>query len=139
MSDCGYVLDTSALLTYIENEEGVEQIERLLLDALDNKTKLFMSVLSALEIFYISWREQGEAIAEERLTLLQSLPISQEPVATPLVRIAGNIKARKHLSLADACIAGLAKSKNAVLVHKDPEFEQLAKEITLRPLPYKSQ
>jgi predicted nucleic acid-binding protein len=42
------------------------------------------------------------------------------------------------VSLADACIAGLAKSKEAILVHKDPEFEQLDNEIAQLKLPYKS-
>jgi PIN domain nuclease of toxin-antitoxin system len=32
-----YVLDTSALITYIENEAGMEQVELLLLKALNQK------------------------------------------------------------------------------------------------------
>jgi len=34
-------------------------------------------------------------------------------------------------------IAGAAKLAEAVLVHKDPEFEALASEISLLSLPYK--
>ena len=37
-----YVLDTSALLTYIENEDGVAEISRILLETLDNRHTLYM-------------------------------------------------------------------------------------------------
>ena len=39
---------------------------------------------------------------------------------------------------ADSCIAGLAKSLNAELVHKDPEYEQLEDNIAIKSLPYKT-
>jgi predicted nucleic acid-binding protein len=42
-----------------------------------------------------------------------------------------------HLSFADAIIAAVARLHEAVLVHKDPEFETLADEISLLNLPYK--
>jgi len=32
-----YILDTSAILTFIENEAGVEDVEKLLLDAVEGK------------------------------------------------------------------------------------------------------
>lgn len=39
------------------------------------------------------------------------------------------MKAFKAMSFADCCIAGLSKSKKAILVHKDPAFEQVEDEI----------
>ncbi len=74
-----YVLDTSALLAYIENEDGTDEIDFLLRQALQNQLLLFMSVMSSVEIFYISWQEQGMVVAVERLKLLNNLPIT--PVA----------------------------------------------------------
>jgi hypothetical protein len=41
------------------------------------------------------------------------------------------------MSFADSCIAGLAKFKNAVLVHKDPEFEQIEEDVKQFKLKYK--
>ncbi len=41
------------------------------------------------------------------------------------------------LSFADSCIAGLAKFKQAKLVHKDPEYEQIQNDIEQLKLPYK--
>nr|VFJ65135.1 MAG: hypothetical protein BECKDK2373B_GA0170837_11461 [Candidatus Kentron sp. DK] len=52
----------------------------------------------------------------------------QEPLTPDLCRTIGEIKATKPMSFADCCIAGLAKEKNAILVHKDislPKFSEI--------------
>ena len=60
--------------------------------------------------------------------------------SSPAVGIeAAEIKAGYRLSVADAWIAALAKVHGAVLVHKDPEFEQVGSILTLLPLPFKGQ
>ena len=41
-----YVLDTSAILTFIENEEGVNDVEKLLIEALESKILIFISTVS---------------------------------------------------------------------------------------------
>lgn len=132
-----YVLDTSALLTFIENEEGVEKIEELFNEALEGSVEIFISVISCIEVFYISRQEQGEKVAVKRLELIDDLIITQEPLDGQFTRIIGEIKANNNLSLADSCIAGLAKLKQALLVHKDPEFEQIENDISQLKLPYK--
>lgn len=132
-----YVLDTSALFTYIENEEGATDIESLFIQALDDEIELLISVITNIEVFYISLREQGEVKANERLKLIQDLPIRQESLDQDLIKTIGKIKANNSISLADCCIAGLAKLRKAILVHKDPEFEKVEQEIKQFKLPYK--
>ena len=132
-----YVLDTSSLLTYIENEEGATEVEALLQKALDADAVLYISMVSCIEVFYITWQEQGKEVATERLKLIDDLMVIQEPVDSQLTKIIGEIKATKAMSFADCCIAGLAKFKQATLVHKDPEYEQIEKEIKQFKLPYK--
>ena len=127
----GYVLDTSALLAYIENEDGVADIERVLIEALDDQHTLYVSVVSCIEVFYVSLQEQGPAVASERLQLLQDLPLVREPLHDDVVALIGEIKASHAMSFADCCIAGLARQKQAILMHKDPEFEQLEHSATL--------
>lgn len=63
--------------------------------------------------------------------------IFQEPVDSQLTKIIGEIKATKTMAFADCCIAGLAKFKQATLVHKDPEYEQMENEMKQLKLPYK--
>ena|SRR3989337_2221798 len=132
-----YVFDTSALLTFIENEEGADLVENLLMKSVDNRDKIFISTVTAIEIYYVSVQEQGKSVAEERLGLIENLPLIQESLIPSLTKIIGEIKAAKSMSFADCCIAGLAKHKSAILVHKDPEFEQIEDEIKQLKLPYK--
>ena len=132
-----YVFDTSALLTYIENEEGIETVESLLMKALNEENKIFISTVTMIEVFYISMQEQGRTVAEERLSLIEMLPLIQESLMPSITKTIGEMKAVKSMSFADCCIAGLSKSKKAILVHKDPEFEQVEDEIRQLKLPYK--
>jgi len=132
-----YVLDTSALLAYIENEEGAAEVEALLEKALDAEAVLYISMVSCIEVFYITWQEQGKDVAAERLKLIDDLTVIQEPVDSQLTKIIGEIKATKTMSFADCCIAGLAKFKQAILIHKDPEYEQMENEMKQLKLPYK--
>ena len=46
-----YVLDTSALLAYIENEDGVTEIENVLLETMDNQHTIYVSVVLKYFIF----------------------------------------------------------------------------------------
>ena len=51
--------------------------------------------------------------------------------------IAGRLKAAYRLSFADAWIAATAMFYDAILVHKDPDFEQLEDKLKALKLPYK--
>lgn len=132
-----YVLDTSALLAYIENEGGVAEVQSFFDQSLDDQIELFVSVVSCIEVLYVSRQEQGEEVAQERLKLIEDLPIIQESVDERLIKIIAEIKATRAISFADCCIAGLAKFKQATLIHKDPEYEQVEEEIQQFKLPYK--
>jgi len=132
-----YVLDTSALLAYIEDEEGADLIEDLLEQAEQDQLLLLVSFITFTEIFYLSLREQGEMVARERLELLDQLPLIRIESSPSVGLAAGRLKAKFSISLADSWIAALAKSSEARLVHKDPEFEALRDEVELFPLPYK--
>nr|VFK24105.1 MAG: Predicted nucleic acid-binding protein, contains PIN domain [Candidatus Kentron sp. MB]VFK30497.1 MAG: Predicted nucleic acid-binding protein, contains PIN domain [Candidatus Kentron sp. MB]VFK75275.1 MAG: Predicted nucleic acid-binding protein, contains PIN domain [Candidatus Kentron sp. MB] len=124
-------------MTFIEEEEGIETIDGLLEGASNKKDKIYISTVTVIEVFYISLRKEGKSVAEERLALLETLPLIQESLTPDLCRTIGEIKATRPMSFADSCIAGLSKSKNAILVHKDPEFESVEGEIRQLKLPYK--
>jgi predicted nucleic acid-binding protein len=131
-----YVLDTSALLAYIEDEEGATTVEQVLMETLLEQHTLYISIVSCIEVFYISFREQGQVVATERLQLLRDLPFIQEPLDDQAITVVGELKAGHAMSFADCCIAGLAQTKGAILMHKDPEFDQLP-ELPQQKLPYK--
>ncbi|MBI4379409.1 MAG: PIN domain-containing protein [Nitrospinae bacterium] len=53
-----------------------------------------------------------------------------------MIIIASEIKATKNLLVADSWIIASAIRTNSVLVHKDPEFEQVAGRVDMIRLPY---
>ena len=133
-----YVLDTSALIAFIEAEEGADIVRELLKQAYFGDIMIIVSFMTYMEIYYIALMEYDENEARERLNLLNSLPISRVESKEDMGVMASRIKAKFRLSVADAWIAALAKQRNAILVHKDPEFEQIESEIQVLKLPYKA-
>jgi predicted nucleic acid-binding protein len=128
-----YVLDSSALLTLIENEEGVDRVESILSHA-----KALLPGLALLEVHYVSSQERGQAEADRRYMLLKQLPCEiLWQLDEPVLLTASRFKAGHRLSLADAIIAAYAQRRQATLVHKDPEYEVLSEELELEALPYK--
>jgi predicted nucleic acid-binding protein len=128
-----FVLDTSALFSFLEDEAGADRVESLL-----RKEKVYLPWVALLEVHYVSHQEGGEDVANFRLALLKKLPaeiVWQHD--EPALLLASRYKARHRMSLADALIAGIARRLNAVLVHKDPEMEALDGAVDLEPLPYK--
>ena len=132
-----HVLDTSALFTLIEDEAGVEQVLELLEKAKRGEVILLISFMSFMEVYYISLQERGAAEAQERVRLLEALPILRVESSKTLGVRAGALKAAHRLSVADAWIAALAQERDATLVHKDPEFEQVEATVKTIKLPYK--
>jgi predicted nucleic acid-binding protein len=130
-----YLLDTSALITFIEKEPGMEQVRDLL-----GKRPVLLPFVTLMEAYYIALQEQGQAMADRRYHLIQKLPVTiLWQVNESTLRLAARFKAAYRISFADALIAGFAAAHNAILVHQDPEYEVLKDKLQLEPLPYKSQ
>jgi len=128
-----YVLDTSALLAFMAGEDGADFVEKVLLGK-ENNIYLPWPVL--FEIYYLTRRRRGEKEADRRYVLVKKLPlIILWQMEEPEVLTAARLKAEFRISFADAIIAASAFRLNAILVHKDPEFNPLAKTIQLCSLP----
>ena len=133
MSESKYLLDTSAVLTFLEDEDGAERVESLL-----RQEEIILPYLVLLETYYITLQEQPEDVADKRYALLKQLPATiLWDVDEPTLLIAGRFKAYHRLSLADAIIAAFAQRQGAILVHKDPELESLTEFVQQEVLPYK--
>jgi predicted nucleic acid-binding protein len=128
-----YLLDTSALLTLIEDEAGAGQVEQVLTGG-----QVWLPWLVLLETYYITQQERGQAEADRRYALTKQLPATiLWEMDEPTLLTAARLKALHRLSLADAIIAAFAIQQDAILLHKDPEFEALADQVRLEALPYK--
>ena len=133
-----YILDTSALLTYIEDEKGSDAIDELLIKAEKGEVRIYIAFVSLTEVYYITIQKKGESEALRRITLIQSLSLTVEESNEDLNLKAGRLKATNRISLADAYIAALCQQHEGILVHKDPEFECLSPVIKEYRLPYKT-
>jgi len=132
------ILDTSAILTYFEGEEGKETVEIFLKRSVSNEIELFIPFSAAIEFYYINFNSQGEETANQRFAMLMSLPVKVlKSIDEPYIIQAGRLKSSYPISFADALIAAYAYLEKASLVHKDPEYLTLENEINLITLPLK--
>ncbi len=128
-----YLFDTSALLTLIEDEDGADRVQALL-----TEEQVLIPWSALMEVYYITLQERGQAEADQRYALIKLLPTTiLWNVEEAVLLTAGNLKAQYRLSFADALVAAFAAQHKAILLHKDPEFEPLADQVTLEALPYK--
>ena len=135
MSKTSYLLDTSAVMVFLEDEEGAQRVETLL-----RNEEVFLPFLALLETYYITLLEQPEDVADKRYALLKQLPATiLWSLDEPSLLTAGRLKATYHVSLADALIAAMAIRNKAVLVHKDPEIAALSGIVQMETLPFKKQ
>jgi predicted nucleic acid-binding protein len=132
-----YVLDTSAILAYVQDEPGAARVHSLLVEARAGRCHIGISFATISEVYYIVCQKQDVAFARELVVLIKELPVEIVQSNERIALAAGRFKASYRLSFADAFIAATAMEKNAVLVHKDPEFEPLAASVALEALPYK--
>ena len=131
-----YVLDTSALFSYMEDEPGSVFVEQVLNDS---KSYVLIPWPVLFEVYYTTRRKKGEKEADRRYVLVKELPAEIVwAFDEPRLLSAARIKARFPLSFADSIIAATAERERAVLVHKDPEFAALEGTVRLRSLPYKN-
>ena len=137
MNDRAYLLDTSAIFAFTDNEEGADLVEDLLARAKKEEISLHISKMTAMEIYYVSLQEGDEKEARDRLLLVRSLPVVELPLDDDLVLPAARFKGRWKVSVADAWIAATAAVRDLTLIHKDPEFERLKEGVALLALPYK--
>ena len=125
------VLDSWALIAFLEDEPAAEAVEKLLAQAAAEKHKLLLSVVNWGEIYYNTMREISQGAAEQQARAIATLPVDIVGVGDDLsiARQAAIYKATHKMSYADCFAAALAKIKSAELVTGDPEFKEVEKEI----------
>ena len=132
------VFDTSAFLTLTGEESGADTVQELITNALAGVIELHASFVSLTEVEYLTRQEEGEAIARQRLADIKALPVQWLHSDEALCSEAAKLKAAHKISFADAFVAAMAQRLNAMLVHKDPEFNLLTGLLKLHSLPPKT-
>jgi len=123
------VLDSWALLCYLEQEPGYEKIIELFEKAVESSKPLLMCVVNWGEVYYQVLRRFGDQKAQEIEQLIQTFPITLVEVNKELTREAARIKATKRMAYADCFAVALARLKKAELYTGDPEFKVVEKDV----------
>ncbi|MFH1141751.1 MAG: PIN domain-containing protein [Chloroflexota bacterium] len=134
-----YVLDTSAIMCILFQEEGADQVVELLEAARlapgQERPWVLLPFVSLMEVEYWLLRRLSPREVERNLVLVENWPAQVQESSPGWRHQAARVKAGARLSVADAWIAALAIQEGGVLVHKDPEFDQVGGLQSLR-LPY---
>lgn len=125
------VLDSWAVLAYLEDEVPAEKIGNLISDAHDDDIPLLMSIINVGEVWYVIAREASPADADASIIEIRRLGIKFVEADWLLTHEAARLKSKHRMSYADGFAAALAKQKNAVLLTGDPEFKQVEREIAI--------
>ncbi len=103
------VLDSWALLCYLEQEPGFEKVVELFEKAVQFSKPLLMCMVNWGEVYYQVARRFGEGKAQEIEQLIESFPISLVDADKELTREAARMKATKPMAYADCFAAALAR------------------------------
>ena len=123
-----FVLDSFALIGFLENEKFASRIEMLLKQARQGKILVYLHAIHLGEVYYITLREQGQDLADLVYARIKAFPIRYiDIIDDELLRKAAWLKANYPISYADAFAAALAIIHNSSLLTGDPEFKKLEK------------
>jgi ribonuclease VapC len=121
------VIDTSALVAILANEEEAEQFE----NAIDRDAARLMSVASVLEAALVLESRYGDAGTRELDLMIQRLPIEIRPVDFDQLEWArfafhtyGRGRHRAKLNFGDCFSYALSKTTGEPLLYKGADFAQ---------------
>jgi len=126
-----YVLDSFAVLAFLQNESSAPVVREVLEYGASNDGALYLSVVNLSECLYIVERRRGAETARRVLEAIQECPILIEAATDRHAVIAARIKAQHRVSLAAAYAVALALEKTATVVTGDPEFKEVEKKISI--------
>jgi predicted nucleic acid-binding protein len=141
----GYVLDTSALLAFVQQEPGGEQVLEILGSRVGGEVHepasgasspeagpVYLPFMTLMECDYQLRRRLGFYESDRLLRMIRAWPVELVESSERWRREAARIKAEYSLSLGDAWIAALAILRSARLVHRDPEYDAIRDLETVR-------
>jgi predicted nucleic acid-binding protein len=125
------VLDSWAVLAYLEDEASAERVEEVMAEAHEAGVRLLMTVVNAGEVWYSVARKRSEKDADQSIRDFDDLGIKVIDVDWNLTKQAAAFKRKGRIAYADCFAAALAKRHDAPLVTGDPEFTPLQDRISI--------
>lgn len=125
------LLDSHAVLRFLQKEKGFEAVEDLLRRAAHGDLQLLMCEINLGEVYYILLRTQGEVLGEEIFASFLLLPVDRVAADLDLIRSAARLKAEVPVSYADCFAVAAALRHRATVVTGDPEFRKFERRVPI--------
>jgi len=122
-----FLLDACAVIAFLNDEEGAQKVEQLLLQGERAPDTLFMHEINLLEIYYGVYRDESKELAEQTYIKVLNLPIKLVTgLKKNVFQEAGRLKAVYRISLADSIALAEAIIRKIPLVTCDHhEFDPI--------------
>jgi predicted nucleic acid-binding protein len=121
-----FVLDSSALIAYLEGEPGAQEVRDILERAAQGQARVLMATVNYGECFYVFERHRGDELAADFVEATSQLPLTLAAADVKLALAAGEAKARNNIPYVDAFAAALADLEDAKLLTCDRDFEAVS-------------
>jgi PIN domain nuclease of toxin-antitoxin system len=127
-----YTLDACGLIAFLNGEEGSEKVERILMEASEDASAIYMHTVNLYEVFY-DFRKTGGGDGKDFLDRLGHLPILfVDRMDSAIMIPASDFKIRYKVSLADSIALGLASfTQSSLLTSDHHEMEPIARDNAL--------
>ena len=126
------LLDSFAILAYLNQEKGFQKVRDVMSKAQESGNALLMNEINIGEVYYILSRKRGQEIADHfKDTILAALPIISVANNFDDVIEASRIKAEFPISFADCFAVATAKRENATILTGDLEFKKIEHFVTI--------
>lgn len=119
------VLDASAMIAYLRNEEGGSEVASLLEDG---NTECLAHAVNLCEVYYHLLQRSDQHVAEKAINDLRFVGITVvEVIDNELLKWAGKFKLSYGFSYGDSFLLALARNVNAEVVTADhTDFDPVA-------------
>lgn len=124
-----FVLDSYALIAYLEDEKGAGTVQQVLEQAERGKSQVLMSTVNWGEVYYSICRTKGERRAEECIAVVDQLPVSLVSADRKQVYEASKIKAKHSIAFGDCFATALAIQNGCEVITGDREFRKLGAKV----------
>lgn len=129
------MLDSYALLAYLNDENGGSRVAEIIRGAIVGEHHLLLTLITFGEILYRVERRLGGEPAQRVVQVIDRLPIRLADVDRELTMSAAHVKAGHPMSYADAFVVALAFRTGGTILTGDPEFRLVEHLVRIEWLP----
>jgi len=133
-----YVLDSSAILRYLNDEPGAERVSEIIKAHLTGRCEIVVSALHWGEVAGITCKIHGSQDMELALSRLHAFGLQIVPADADRAVRASLVKLKRKIPYVDAFGVELAAdSRDRVLVTADFDFKRASRDVAIEFLPLK--